>query len=82
MAVQVNSHPPNEDPVDFYRLILQGASVVRFANTMLDAFKQEKTFVFVAIYINSRGLVERYLLYQNKKVDPHKVCTHIMFYIS
>lgn len=49
---------------------------------MLDAFKQEKTFVFVAIYINSRGLVERYLLYQNKKVDPHKVRTHIMFYIS
>ena len=49
---------------------------------MLDAFKQEKTFVFVAIYISSRGLVERYLLYQNKKVDPHKVRTYIMFYIS
>jgi hypothetical protein len=42
--------------VDLIRMMLQGASVVRFANTKLDAYKKKKNFVFVAIYIDSSGL--------------------------
>jgi hypothetical protein len=57
--------------------MLQGASVVRFANTKLDAYKKDKNFVFVAIFISATGLVERYLLFQNGKKDPHKVRTHV-----
>ncbi|KAF8274660.1 hypothetical protein EI94DRAFT_473523 [Lactarius quietus] len=53
--------------------MLQGASVVRFANTMLEPYKKEKNFVFVAIFINSNGVVECYLLYQNVKKDPNVV---------
>jgi hypothetical protein len=73
--VEVNSLQRTKPPVDFFRLMLQGASVVRFANTKLDAFKKEKNFVFVAIYIGYNGQVERYLLYQNVKKDPHQVRT-------
>jgi hypothetical protein len=70
--VEVNSI--QEEPrIDLIRLMLQGASIVRFANTMLDAYKKEKNFVFVAIYIDNNGLVERYLLYQDKKKGLHDV---------
>jgi hypothetical protein len=64
--------------IDFSRLMLQGASVVRFANTKLDAYKKEKNFVFMAIFINNKGLVERYLLYQDGGKDPHHVRTHVL----
>jgi hypothetical protein len=64
--------------VDFSRLILQGASVVRFANTKLDAYKKEKNFIFVAIFINNNGLVQRYLLYQDEEKDSHHVRTHVL----
>ena len=57
--------------------MLQGASVVRFANTKLDAYKKEKSFVFVAIFISATGLVERYFLYQNEKKDPYEVRTYV-----
>ena len=79
LAVQVNSHIRNKDPVESYRLMLQGASIVRFANMMLDAFKHEKNFVFMAAYISSTGQVQRYLLYQNKKADPHKVRMRVLY---
>jgi hypothetical protein len=70
--VEVNS--TQEEPrIDLIRLMLQGASIVRFANTMLDAYKKEKNFVFVAIYIDNNGLVEHYLLYQDKKKGLHDV---------
>jgi hypothetical protein len=65
--VEVNS-TLNEPPVDLIRLMLQGASIVRFANTMLDAYKKEKDFIFVTIYIHNDGQVDRYLLYQDKKI--------------
>ncbi|KAH9052905.1 kinase-like domain-containing protein [Lactarius deliciosus] len=47
-------------------MMIQGASVVRFANTTLDTYKNEKNFVFVAIYISGNGQADRYLLYQKK----------------
>ncbi|KAN0138744.1 Protein kinase-like domain containing protein [Lactarius tabidus] len=54
-------------------MMLQGASVVRFANSKLDAYKERKNFVFVAIYIDSSRKADRYLLYQdeNAKILPH-----------
>ena len=51
---------------DLHCLMLQGASIVRFANAHLDAYKKEKTFVFMAIFITSYGAAKRYLLYQEK----------------
>ena len=46
--------------------MLQGASIVRFANTNLDAYNEKRDFVFVAIYIDGKGKAERYLLYQEE----------------
>ncbi|KAH9165660.1 kinase-like domain-containing protein [Lactarius sanguifluus] len=66
MAVEVNSTVPSESAVDLHRMIIQGASVVRFANTTLDTYKTEKNFVFVAIYISGDGQAHRYVLYQEK----------------
>jgi predicted aconitase len=54
----------------------QGASVVRFANAHLNAYKK-KTFVFMAIFIAATGEADRYLLYQKK--DSRKVCTHVPY---
>ena len=68
--------------MDLFRLMLQGASIVRFANTKLDAYKEQKNFVFVAIYIDFNGDVQRYLLYQNEKKDPHKVRTHVLYILK
>ncbi|KAI9443625.1 kinase-like domain-containing protein [Lactarius indigo] len=64
LAVKVNSYQPNRPAVDFYRLLLQGASIVRLANT-LDVYK-DKSFVFVAIYIGPTGVAERFIVYQGK----------------
>ncbi|KAH9041687.1 kinase-like domain-containing protein [Lactarius pseudohatsudake] len=50
-------------------MMTQGASVVRFANTTLDTYKNEKNFVFVAIYISGNGQAHRYVLYQRKDSD-------------
>ncbi|KAH9176205.1 kinase-like domain-containing protein [Lactarius sanguifluus] len=66
VAVEVNSNLPCTPPVDFYRLMLQGASIVRLANNTLDAYKNKKDFTFVAIYISATGGADRYLLYQEK----------------
>jgi hypothetical protein len=60
--------------------MLQGASIVRFANAHLDAYKKEKTFVFLAIFITAAGEAYRYLLYQIK--DSRNVCTHIPYTIK
>ena len=83
LAVDVNSQGRNSPvAVDSIRLMLQGASVVRFANTKLDAYKEKKGFVFMAIYIDSSGKADRYLLYQDEKIDPHhphKVRTHVRY---
>ncbi|KAH9064005.1 hypothetical protein EDB87DRAFT_1681132 [Lactarius vividus] len=69
MAVEVNSTSPGQSAVDYHRLMIQGASVVRFANTTLDTYKKEKNFVFVAIYISGNAEADRYVLYQRKGSD-------------
>jgi hypothetical protein len=79
LAVEVNSQPQNRPAVDLYRMMLQAASVIRFANTKQEAYKKEKNFVFVAIYIKSNGSAERYLIYQDEKKDPHKVRTYVRY---
>ncbi|KAH9018442.1 hypothetical protein EDB84DRAFT_1566413 [Lactarius hengduanensis] len=42
----------------------RGASVVRFANTYLDAYRAERDFIFVAIFVGDIGVADRYLMYQ------------------
>ena len=74
--MEVNSQSHDRPAVDCFRLMLQGASVVRFANTKLGRYQKKKNFVFIAIYIDSRGYVDRYLLYQDGKQDSHKVRTY------
>jgi hypothetical protein len=66
LIVEVESKPGSLPKVDHTRLLLQGATVVRFANGFLDAFKSEKNFVFIAIYIHSNGKVEFFRLFQIK----------------
>ena len=80
--MEVNSQQRSKPPVDFFRSMLQGASIVRFANTKLDPYNEQKNFVFVAIYIGFTGEVERYLLYQDVKKDPHKVRTHVRYIVK
>jgi hypothetical protein len=75
VAVVVEFPPPEGELAEgLCRLKLQGASVVRFANTYLDAYKDERNFVFTAIYIDDVGYVIRHLLYQTKRFDT--VRTH------
>ncbi|KAH8990320.1 hypothetical protein EDB92DRAFT_1999275 [Lactarius akahatsu] len=69
MAVEVDSNLPDRPAMDHHCLMLQGASVVRFANTILDMYSIEKNFVFVAIYISGGGQADRYALYQKRGSD-------------
>jgi hypothetical protein len=45
-------------------MLLTGAAIVRFANTLLDAFMVDKNFVLLAMYIWDNGQVTRYSLFQ------------------
>ena len=47
-------------------MLLAGASTVRFANTFLDTFKEEKDFVLFAIYVWDNGRVTRFTLFQEQ----------------
>ena len=69
MAVEVNSHPPGSEPLDYYRLMLQGASIVRFANKFLDPHKEKKNFFFVTIFVSGSGTATRRILYQSSPND-------------
>ena len=53
-------------PPDLVRMLLCGASVVRFANGFMDPFKQHKDFVLAAIYIPQSAFVKWHTLYQKK----------------
>jgi hypothetical protein len=75
LAVVAELPPPEGESADGYcRLMLQGACIVRFANTYLEAYKDERNFVFTAIYIDYVGDATRFLLYQTKDLDT--VCAH------
>jgi hypothetical protein len=60
LLVEVNSTPTLDWPPDLTRMLLQGATIVRFANEFLD----EEDFVLVAFFIDYNGSVTRYTLYQ------------------
>ncbi|KAL4260995.1 hypothetical protein AB1N83_009025 [Pleurotus pulmonarius] len=69
VLVEVNStavSASGRTPPDLVRMLLCGASVVRFANGFMDPFKQHKDFVLAAIYIPQSAVVKWYTLYQNK----------------
>ena len=85
VAVEVNSYSPDRPPVDHHCVVLQGACIVRFANTFLDAYKKKKKFIFVAIFINDTGEVMRYLLYQKKSFlqeASQEVRSHALYIIK
>jgi hypothetical protein len=69
LAIEVNSTASDRPPKDQHRLMIQGASIVKLANTSLGAYKEKKSFIFVAIYIHNTGLTDRYLLYQKRESD-------------
>jgi hypothetical protein len=48
-------------------MLLQGAAIVRFANTFLNAFCQEMNFVLCAFFIWDNGTATRYILFQLKR---------------
>ena len=66
MAVEVNSYLPDGPLAHHYRLILQGASIVRVTNVPFNAYKEKKNFGFVAVIINDIRIADRYsgLLYR------------------
>ncbi|KAI0688992.1 hypothetical protein BC835DRAFT_282916 [Cytidiella melzeri] len=69
LLVEVNSTQPRNGlmPFDQVRLLLAGASVVRFANRGVAEYNQEKKFVLVCVYVEDNGTTVRYLLFQNSK---------------
>ena len=72
MAVEVDSASPESDPMDkCHLLMVQAASIVRYANRFLDAYKKKKNYIFVAIFIDYNGLAQRHLLFQRE--DPLRV---------
>ncbi|KAI0245063.1 hypothetical protein BJV78DRAFT_1269588, partial [Lactifluus subvellereus] len=48
-------------------MLLQAASVIRFANQFLEAYKRNKSCILVAAYVGSDGNTERYILFQDKE---------------
>ena len=53
-------------PPDLVRMLLQGAFIVRLANT-LRAYKDKRNFVLVAVYMYGNGRTTRYLLFQQRE---------------
>ena len=66
LLIEVNSKPQTKYPEDLIRMLLAGASTVRFANAFLDTFKEEKDFVLFAIYVWDNGRVTRFTLFQEQ----------------
>ena len=62
LLMAVNSGEAKEWPPDLIRMLLRGAPIVHFANTFLDAFKED--LVLVAIFIWNNGKATRYTMFQ------------------
>ena len=56
---------PTEAPTDPAKMLLAGASIVRFANRFVDRYSKEKTFILAVIIIGSDGSASWYLLYED-----------------
>jgi len=79
LLVEVNSISTTMDwPEDRIRMLLSGASIVRFTNKFLRTFQEDKKFVLVAIYIRQNGEAIWHTLFQLAN-DPSVCCT---FYTS
>ena len=67
VAVEVDTLSQEKDK---HHLMVQAVSMVRYANT-LRAYKEKKSFIFVAIFISHKALAERYLLFQQGEEPQH-----------
>lgn len=63
LIVEANS-TPSGPPRDHYRVLLQGASIVRFANSFINAYSTDNSFILVAVFVEASGRVDRYLMFQ------------------
>jgi len=89
LLIEVNSTPPKSPPSDLYRMLAQGASVVRFANTFVNAYSGDNKFTLVAVFIRPSGIAERYLLFQSQShsqspsststTSTNKVCINALY---
>jgi hypothetical protein len=74
LLVEVNSTTETTGwPKDLIRMLLQGAAIVRFANTFLDTFKGRKDFVLVAIYIWNNGKATCHILFRGRMSERYVV---------
>ncbi|KAJ8509387.1 hypothetical protein ONZ45_g8431 [Pleurotus djamor] len=67
LIVEINSTGGKVNPTfppDYIRMLLCGASLVRFANQHLDAYRARKTFVLVAIFMHNEGTVDWHTMFQ------------------
>ena len=77
LLIEVNSTSPDEPPEDLHRMLVQGASVVRFANHFIDAYSADKKFTLVTVFIRADGVADRYILFQShspSSTPTDKVC--------
>ena len=73
LLVEVNSTGMGIDwPEDLIRMLLSGASIVRFTNKFLKPFREHKKFILVAIFIRNDGGASRYTMFQLE--DNRSVC--------
>jgi hypothetical protein len=72
LLVEAHSTTSDHTPQDRYRMLLQGASIVRLANKVLRAFSQNKDFVLVAIYVGDDAKADRHVLFQEPQ--SNQVC--------
>ena len=82
LVVEVKPTPPKSPLYDLYRMLAQGASVVRFANTFIKAYSRDKKFTLVAVFIRPSGTAERYLLFQSQSpssTSTDKVCMNALY---
>jgi len=80
LLVQANS-TSSGSPRDRHRMLIQGASVVRFTNSFVNAYSANRTFILVAVFIHPDGVIDRFLLFQfPPQLLPldRKVCTHVL----
>ena len=69
LLVDVQSTPAKDWPPELTRMLLEGAAIVRFANTFLAAFKAKKDFILVAVFVWHDGTAFRYSLFQQQHDD-------------
>ena len=58
-------------------MLLEGAAIVRFANTFLDAFKAKKDFILVVIFVWDDGQVSRCSLFQQQHDNAVRCASYI-----